>query len=369
MRFEARLFRLPKDPAASADYQDAYRMDAVRGVASVADGVSSALFSGPWAAILTEAIVADPPNPDDPEAFAAWLAVLRSQWASRIDISNLAWFQKAKLKQGAFATLVWICLFSRSEIDVAPDDPDAAYLCQAFAVGDSCLFHVRDDALLTSFPIQASAELEANPLAVGSMDLNRDQMLRFSRHDAWCRAGDLLVLCTDAMADWILRQYERGGSPDWQYLWAMTESQWQSQVLDLRTAQEMRYDDTTLLMLRVKTEQSAAAKPAAPVSFLGLEGFSPAAGPPGPIGQAPAAGPQPAMPEAASAAPLPEATPKDSTGWRVAEQFVSKSEEIAEQMTDGLLRGARKLKDRFFKKYRETFGRKDPPEGHSPSDK
>ena len=103
MRFDSRLLAIAKDPEQSSAYQDAAAMDAEHGVAAIADGVSSAIFSGPWAEILTEAAVADNPDPDDQAAFAAWLHHCK-KWPERIDTSALAWFQRAKLPAGAFST-------------------------------------------------------------------------------------------------------------------------------------------------------------------------------------------------------------------------------------------------------------------------
>ena len=73
LRFDSRLFTLAKDPEQPAAYQDACCIDTEHHIAAIADGVSSALFSGPWAAILAETVVAESPNPCDAEEFAAWL--------------------------------------------------------------------------------------------------------------------------------------------------------------------------------------------------------------------------------------------------------------------------------------------------------
>ena len=123
LRFDTRLFTLAKDPEQPGAYQDACCLDTEHHMAAIADGVSSALFSGPWAAILAEAVVADCPNPCDPEEFGAWLRRQRKRWAASIDTSSLAWFQKAKLPMGAFSTLLYarVC-----EVDDARRGPSAA---------------------------------------------------------------------------------------------------------------------------------------------------------------------------------------------------------------------------------------------------
>ncbi len=76
MLFDHRVFTLPKDPGHPTEFQDAFGLDAARGVAVVADGVTSALFSGQWAGLLAEAVTAAPPNPSD-AAFAEKNSILR----------------------------------------------------------------------------------------------------------------------------------------------------------------------------------------------------------------------------------------------------------------------------------------------------
>ena len=177
LRFDTRLFTLAKDPEQPGAYQDASCVDAQRHVAAIADGVSSSLFSGPWAAILAEAVVADNPDPGDRQAFGAWLGRQRARWAAGIDTGGLAWFQKAKLPLGAFSTLLCarVC-----EVDDARAGAFGGYRLTAFALGDSCLFQVRGGELVRSFPLQTSAQFDANPVVLGSVDLKRDHLLEFA---------------------------------------------------------------------------------------------------------------------------------------------------------------------------------------------
>lgn len=247
MLFESQVFELAKDVEHPEQNQDAWAFDPRRGVAAIADGVSSSLFSRPWARILTEAAVADPPNPEDREAFRRWLSDCRHQWTSRIDVSRLAWFQKAKLREGAFATLLWLRLAAGEE--ASPGPPPCRLVGRA--VGDSCLFLVRGGETLWSFPAQSASQLEADPLVLGSVDLNRDDVLAFAKIEEDCQPGDLLVLATDAVADWALRRLESGSPPDWDRYWNMPEHDWQSEVIQLRDQRQMRYDDATLILLRL----------------------------------------------------------------------------------------------------------------------
>ena len=206
-------------------------VDAEHAVAAIADGVSSAIFSGPWADILVQAVLGDAPDPGQPEPFAAWLQTQRGLWAAGIDTRSLAWFQRAKLPAGAFSTLLWIRL---QEAEQAAPGSFGAYRLRAWAIGDSCLFHVRRGELVRTFPLSTSAELESDPIVLGSVDLKRDQLLRFASLDAFCYPDDLLVLSTDALAEWALAEYEAARPPDWERYWNMSDEEWRAQIDALR---------------------------------------------------------------------------------------------------------------------------------------
>ncbi len=253
MPFEAQAFQLAKDPEHPGENQDAYAFDPERGIAAVADGVASAIFSGIWAETLVEAVVRQPPEPDDAQPFAEWLAACRRQWDERIDTTGLAWFQKAKLPTGAFSTLLWAQL-----VPLQPDHAGAfgGWRLQARAIGDSCLFHVRHGELIRHFPLGAAAEFEHNPLALGSVDLGRDALMQFASLDVTCFPDDHLLLATDAVAEWLYRRVEANEPPDWPTLWEAGPAEWVDQINALRAAREMRYDDATLVVLRVAREAS-----------------------------------------------------------------------------------------------------------------
>ena len=53
------------------------------------------------------------------------------------------------------------------------------------------------------------------------------------------------------MAAWALRRSESGQPPAWENYWDMPEETWQAEVMSLREQREMRYDDATLLLLRI----------------------------------------------------------------------------------------------------------------------
>jgi hypothetical protein len=252
MFFEHREFGLPKDIRRPEEYEDACAVDPVRGIAAIADGVSSSLFSGSWARLLVEGAVKDPPNIYDGGQLGDWLSRLRKAWRDPIDVDALAWHQKPKLQEGAFATLLVVQL-----LPVPPAQTDAAgpFRLTAYAAGDCCLFHVRGEQVLRAFPYENSQLFQQNPRVIGSRDHKQDRAIQFDTLDDYCREGDFLVLCTDAIAAWALSQLEAGHSPNWHHCWDLSERDWSNHVHGLRERRLMRYDDTTVLLLKVDQKQ------------------------------------------------------------------------------------------------------------------
>ena len=264
MPFQWRVFELAKEPEHPDQNQDAWWLNAQDGVAAIADGVTSGIFSRQWAKILTRAAVEKWPDPSDKEQFPAWLVDLRTQWEGEIDTAGLAWYQRAKLREGGFSTLVWMRLLDNDELSDGREESTA----EVMAIGDSCLFHVRDDELLESFPLDASHEFDSSPLVLGSVDLNRDDQLQFERLEISCRTNDLFVLCTDAVAAWALERQEQGDPVPWSSYWDMSPETWGSEVCELRMHSKMRYDDATVLLLGVSSTAGASPEDYVPPSVV-----------------------------------------------------------------------------------------------------
>jgi hypothetical protein len=249
MFFQYRTFHVAKDSAFAEEYEDAFCVDGELGTAAIADGVSSAIFSALWAQILTRALVEAPPNVHDADAFKAWLTECRAHWLAGIDLPGMGYFQKTKLRQvgGAFCTLCWL--------QVYPDAEQADGLrYRAYALGDSCLFHVREGQLLQSFPLHTSAEFDLDPAAICSSDLGRDGALVFPAIDEACAPGDLLILATDAVAKCLMAEREAGGTIDWSRYATLHPSNWLAEIEAQRIDRRIRRDDSTVVWMRIGAE-------------------------------------------------------------------------------------------------------------------
>lgn len=263
MFFDSRVLHTSKDQEFAGDYEDAFCVDADRGIAAIADGVSSAIFSRQWANLLTNGVVASIPDLYTESAFKDWLSGLRQQWLSEIDIHNLPWNQRQKLQQvgGAFSTLLWMEL-TPEESSPESDSGTIGFRLRSFAVGDCSLFHIRGNELLRTFPLSTAAEFDADPISICSIDLNRDHQLEFTSIDDHCEPGDLVVLCTDAIGKWAMAKFDAGESLDWNVYWDMPHEIWLEEIIQQRTERAMRYDDTTLVLLRIGGGTPSQSAPA-----------------------------------------------------------------------------------------------------------
>ena len=214
--------------------------------AVVSDGASESAFAREWANILTGAFVDRPPDLCGlaEDSLSAWLLSAQGEWHSAIPWDRLPWHGEAKARAGAFATLLGLIIGS------APDDPQRLSW-QALAVGDSCLFVVRDDRLQSSFPLEDAAEFDNSPALVCSNPASAGglwESVRLSSGE--CAPGDLLILATDALACWFLAMDAAGEKP-WETLLALDSSGWEAWVEERRSGGAMRNDDTTLVIIEV----------------------------------------------------------------------------------------------------------------------
>jgi hypothetical protein len=179
------------------------------------------------------------------------LAQSRAAWSSQIDVSKLTWYQRPKMVDGAMTTLLWVELHPA---EIGEDGLAKTYRLQMFAIGDTCLFHLRGGQMLTKFPLETSSEFGLNPAVIASIDRKRDHLLAFKAAEAECLPDDLLVLCTDAIALWAYERAEAGEPVAWENYWELDAEAWRDEIFSLRDAARMRFDDSTLVLLRVIEE-------------------------------------------------------------------------------------------------------------------
>jgi len=230
-------FRAPKAGCAPEEWEDAFCFDPGQGRFCVADGASECSFSAAWARLLTEGFVARPP---DGSTLRDWLRPLQEEWARMTRGRALPWYAEEKARSGAFSSILGICL----------EPEDCGW--RALAIGDSCLFGVRENKLAASFPLSASSEFHTRPMLLSTAaraNAGIDTAVRETEGRA--RPGDLLLLMTDALASWFLAEVELRRRP-WAVLERIaTQEEFDSFIDLMRVGRSMRNDDVTLLKIEV----------------------------------------------------------------------------------------------------------------------
>jgi hypothetical protein len=120
---------------------------------------------------------------------------------------------------------------------------------RAFAVGDSCIFQVRRDQLIRSFPISRSDDFTNTPWFLASTSEKNLQTAMAQWAEGDCAPGDLFLLMTDALAQWFLASWEHGARPWAELVNLESEDAFGKFVLSLRRDGRLRNDDTTLLVV------------------------------------------------------------------------------------------------------------------------
>jgi hypothetical protein len=255
-----RAFRLPRQGYGLEECQDALAGDAERGRFAIADGAAESPYSALWAQLLVEEFVRQseclPP-------WTSWLPSLQERWSAAIrhlpaavhhpplaladnglrigdDGPGVPWYLEPGLVQGAFATFLGLVIEGTSWF--------------ALAVGDSCLFQVRQGELIRAFPVMRAADFSNAPWLIGSRTSPVEVPHKYGlQQKGDCQPRDHLWMMTDALAQWFLVQAESGGKP-WLALEPLvhaTEDDAQQAfavwIEGLRAARQLRNDDVTLL--------------------------------------------------------------------------------------------------------------------------
>ena len=239
---QQQTFWLPKRGNDVADYEDAFAAEPATGRFAVADGATESSFAREWARLLAAEFVHSPIRPT--RRWTEWLPSVQARWKSDVGSQPLPWFAEAKFAQGAFATFLGLALNS-----------DRRQHWHAVAIGDSCLFQIRDGRLNQAFPLTQSVDFDNSPRLLGSRTSAAEARQREVRGRGDWQSGDSFFLATDALAQWFLSQVEGDGQP-----WELFESLFREPdvrhagiawIDQLRDRHEIRNDDVTLIMVTV----------------------------------------------------------------------------------------------------------------------
>jgi hypothetical protein len=259
MKISFSLFWLHKDGNTEEEFRDAFfpkKEGDKEGKIfrfAVADGATQGILNGKWAEILVRTFCRQIRKDVDLQSFVEkryrhWLRYEKKYIEFR-DKQNkpIQWFEDPFLQAGAFSTFLGFTLI---------DSGDSYGSWEAIAIGDTCLFLVRDDDLITTFPIQHSSEFNNRPLLVSSKSYNNKKesnALEPIKDKLQC--DDRFYIMTDALACWFLKEYESGKSP-WQTTHELFTGDHQLKfkewISKLRSDRSIRNDDVTLMYISIE---------------------------------------------------------------------------------------------------------------------
>lgn len=253
---------LQKDGSSENEYEDAFAISGASGDefdlshhdgsfrVAVADGATESMLAGRWARSLVRRYVAARRSGMRAcihRAIDSWPPSLEEYRAEReASRRPIAWYEEPGIEKGAHATLL--------VAEFRSDTAKSSGVWSAEAIGDACLFQVRNDELICPFPLSHSSDFGTSPALVHTAIRDR-RLLRAHAKSAsgeWT-SGDSFFLCTDALAAWFLASCENGSHP-WEMLREFCSqadlSDFRNWVSEQRLSGGLKNDDVTLLYVQ-----------------------------------------------------------------------------------------------------------------------
>jgi len=229
---------LPKAGSRSEEYEDATAVSRAHGRFAVADGASDSSFARLWARLLVGGYTSGRLRSHRLERD---LLPLQARWSREVDPKPKAWYAAEKARRGAFAALVGLSMVE-----------DGTW--SAMAVGDCCVFQVRDDAVVVSFPLERSADFSLTPLLIGSRRERNAGIpqAKQERSGRW-ETGDVFYLMSDALAALFLREVSERDQPPSRVLSFPIDNRrrFRRWVMTARADGRLRNDDVSLIQVTV----------------------------------------------------------------------------------------------------------------------
>ena len=174
--------------------------------ACISDGATETSFSKVWAKMLVRGYVNNPIG--NFMELTELINESSKKWYNILSKKKLAWFAEEKASKGAFATLLGVRIYNEYV------KKTHCGKWEAIAIGDSCLFQVRDDKLLKAYPIDRSELFSISPNLISS-NIERNVEIQESYYEEtgeW-KNGDTFILATDSISKWILSEFEINNNP------------------------------------------------------------------------------------------------------------------------------------------------------------
>ena len=249
-------FTLPKRENAPHQNEDAFAGDLQLRRFAVADGVNSSIYSEVWAKLLTEQFChsTDDENTQlfETQGWENWLKPAQILWEQEtqklVTRPGTLLNREEKFNRGDHAGATFI--------GVEYSENEGSYPVKYMHIGDSFLFIQKSNGHFENIEGIRSKDLNDKPKYFKSRPSNTNFAPKLA--EIQLNRGDVLILATDKMAEWILIQNEQN---QWLKAWQEIltslqkwENDWSSffkWIDKLRSAKEnpLKDDDITLMVV------------------------------------------------------------------------------------------------------------------------
>jgi hypothetical protein len=241
---------MPKSGTTMSECEDMLALDDVAGRYAVADGATEAFDSGRWARRLVDSWVSSEIAPDAPQSFREWVEPMGRELQSSWEATPLSWYAEEKARSGSFAAFVGLSLIAGA----------GSLSWKAVSLGDSCLFHLKNDHKCDSWPIADSTGFGSAPVLVPSSPLLVARTAELINVKAGnLEAGEMLLMATDAVSCWLLNCAEEQDARQF-VVSALFDSErtgtLESFFSDERGRGRLKDDDIAILAIRMKPSLS-----------------------------------------------------------------------------------------------------------------
>ncbi|AFY84646.1 protein phosphatase 2C domain-containing protein [Oscillatoria acuminata] len=249
-------FSIPKVGERESDIQDAFSASPDGRLTAISDGASSSLFPKEWADLLVKNFCSSSHFADSRgTSWQDWLKPLQQEWREFYlnQHSRLPWYAKgSENKTCASATFIGL------KID--PPTQAGEKTWSVIAIGDSCLFQIdRNLENLSSFPLKCSDEFKSVTRAFNSLPESSYHPPTF--HSGLYTDGDIFLLATDALSQWILTSYEQQDQRWKNLLSLQNKDEFYKFINQLRSDKQIHNDDTSLAIIKVNTIKQSSGHP------------------------------------------------------------------------------------------------------------
>ena len=256
MKLVWKSFSICKDGNREEENEDAVSPQLANGIrvntdkfsCAMADGATTSSFSKLWAALLVKE--ASLSNDLQKEFFQA-VNNARMRLNTELDGNQLSWPAMIKVRQGAFATLLWFHIWHQNG-SILSANPEKARGWVAHAVGDTCLFQVVKGHFCGSFPLSTASQFNNTPdLISTNPTYQRSTPGKNALSGEWHK-GDHFLISSDALSEWIIRNYEKN-TINWPMISENLTSlvRYQTWIRSLRRQRQIKNDDTSLIAISV----------------------------------------------------------------------------------------------------------------------